>query len=86
MLHRYLKCLNSVNHTLNGKSALQRFERSNMVEIHNRIMFNSTQHCHHKIYIFSCVNNETREKVWGTRLHRCAYSKKREVLNTHQNK
>ena len=40
---------NGVSPALNGRSALQRLERSNMFEIRNRIMFNSTQHCHHKI-------------------------------------
>ena len=36
--------------TLNGRTALQSFECSNVIKMCNGIMFNSTQHCHHKIY------------------------------------
>ena len=32
--------------TLNGSSALQRFEHSNEIEIHNRIMFDLYPNCH----------------------------------------
>ena len=73
-MQEYLKHLKTVYEPRPGRCLLQHFKCINIIKTHNGIMFNSTQHCYHKIYhvLSNCwpssyVNNDTSEKYgeWG---------------------